>query len=59
MDSVVVGDQGALAGRAGEPVVPDSGREGQEPCSDACFDAFECAPAVVFEGELAFEGIED
>jgi hypothetical protein len=56
---VVVGDQGAFAGRAGVPGVPDAGREGQEPCSDACFDAFKGAPAVFFEGELAFEGVKD
>jgi hypothetical protein len=59
LDLVVVGDQGAFAGRAGVPGVPDAGREGQEPCSDACFDAFKGAPAVFFEGELAFEGVKD
>ena len=51
MDSVVVGE-GAFAGRAGEPLVPDSGREGREPGSYACFDAFKGAPAVIFEGEI-------
>lgn len=39
--------------------MPDSGGEGQESRSDACFDALKGACAVLFEGELAFESVED
>ena len=39
--------------------MPDSGGEGQESGSDACFDALKGACAVLFEGELAFESVED
>ena len=39
--------------------MPDGGGEGEEPGGDAGVDAGQGPPAVVFEGELAFEGVED
>ena len=39
--------------------MPDSGGEGEEAGGDSGVGAFEGAPAVLFEGELAFEGVED
>lgn len=33
--------------------------EGEQPGGDAGVDAVQGAPAVVFEGELAFEGVDD
>ena len=39
--------------------MPDAGGEGQESGGDAGVDAGQGPPAVVFEGELAFEGVED
>jgi hypothetical protein len=56
---VVVGDEGAFDWCAGVPVVPDGGGEGQEPGGDAGVDPGEGAAAVVFEGELPFEGVDD
>lgn len=43
----------------GVPVVPDSGGECEEFGGDAGVDAFDGSSAVVFEAELAFEGVED
>jgi len=57
--SVVVGDQGALADGVDLPVVPDGGGQGQQPGSDAGVDPLQGASAVVFEGELALEGVDD
>src|SRR5579859_8176040 len=57
--SVVVGDQGALAGGVGEPVVPDGGSEGEEALGDPHEDTGAGAAAVVFKTELAFEGVVD
>ena len=39
--------------------MPDGGGQGQQPGGDAGVDAGEGAAAVVFEGELAFEGVDD
>ena len=55
---MVVGDEGSFVGFSGEPVVPDSGGEGEEASGDAGVDAGDGASAVVFEGELAFHGVE-
>ena len=41
------------------PVVPDGGGQGEEAGGDTGVDACEGARAVVFEGELAFEGVDD
>src|SRR2546423_7092006 len=56
--SVVIGCE-AAAWLAGLPVVPDAGGEGEDALADACPDAGEGAAAVVFEGELAFGGVDD
>jgi hypothetical protein len=56
---MVVGDQGAFDGCAGASVVPDGGGEGQQPGGDTGIDAGQGAAAVGFEGELAFEGVDD
>src|SRR5215831_17019723 len=57
--SVVVGDQGALVRGIDEPVVPDAGVEGEQALSDPYEDAKVGAPAVLFEPELALEGVVD
>src|SRR2546423_10149949 len=57
--SVVVGDQRALAGGVDEPVVPHSGGEGKQALSDPDDDAEAGAAAVLFEAELALEGVVD
>src|SRR3989442_5411095 len=57
--SVVVGDQRALVRDADEPVVPDAGRESEQPLSDPHHDAAAGAAAVLFEPELTFEGVVD
>lgn len=38
--------------------MPDAGGEGEESCGDAGVDAWDGASAVVFEGELAFQGVK-
>src|SRR6266566_6300766 len=57
--SVVVGDQRALVRGADEPVVPDASGEGEQALSDAHEDAEVSPPAVLFEPELALEGVVD
>src|ERR1041385_8380538 len=57
--SVVVGDQGALAGSVDEPVVPDASGESEEALSDPDKDAVAGGAAVVFKTELAFESVVD
>src|SRR5215469_13754523 len=57
--SVVVGDQGALVRSVDEPVVPDAGCEGEQALSDPREDAKVGTPAVLFESELALEGVVD
>jgi hypothetical protein len=44
---------------AGGAVVPDGGGEGQEALGDADSDAFDGASAVLFQVQLAFEGVVD
>jgi hypothetical protein len=39
--------------------MPDGGSEGEQACGDTGVDPGEGAPAVGFEGELAFERVED
>ena len=56
---MIVGGEGSLDGCPDAPVMPDRGGEGQEPGGDAGVDAGQGSPAVVFESELAFEGVED
>jgi hypothetical protein len=56
---VVVGDQGSLDWCAGPPVVPDRGDQGEQAGGDAGVDASQRAPAMVFEGELAFQCVDD
>ena len=41
------------------PVVPDGGGEGEQAGGDAGVDPGQGAAAVLLEGELAFEGVED
>jgi hypothetical protein len=38
---------------------PDGGGHGEEALADAGVESVGLARAVVFEGELAFEGVED
>src|SRR5438270_6448179 len=62
--SVVVVDE-VPAGRVDEsvvpegPAVPDAGGESEDALADACPDAGGDVTAVVFERELAFEGVVD
>src|SRR6266540_1278556 len=56
--SVVVGDQGALVGRAGLPVPPDPSSQGEQPLRDPDPDPLRGAAAVMFQAELAIEGAE-
>lgn len=56
---MVVGDEGALCWGVDEPVVPDRGGEGEESGGDAGVDPGNGPTAVVFEGELAFQRVED
>ncbi len=56
---MVVGGKGSLYLRPGPPVVPDGGGEGKETGSDAGVDAGQDSAAVLLEGELALEGVED
>src|SRR3989442_10559282 len=57
--SVVVGDQRALLGSVDEPVVPDASVEGEQALSDPHEDAEVGPAAVLFEPELALEGVVD
>ena len=56
---MVVGDQGSSDGLAECVVVPDHGGEGEDALRDPGADAGEGSAAVVFEVELAFEGVVD
>jgi hypothetical protein len=55
---MVVGDQGALVGRTDLPVPPDPGGQRQQPLGDPDPDSGQGAAAVLFQPELAFEGLE-
>lgn len=55
---MVVGDEGAFVGFFDEPVVPDSGGEGQYPGDDAGIDAGDVACAVASESQLTFHRVE-
>src|SRR3982751_6556551 len=57
--SVVVGDQGSHDRLAGVPVVPDRGGQGEDALQDPDGDAGDGAAAVLFEVELALEGLVD
>src|SRR5438093_11286905 len=57
--SVVVGDEGSQRRLAGAFVVPDRGGQGEYPLQDADGDATHGSTAVLFEIELAFEGVVD
>src|SRR5215207_1147622 len=57
--SVVVGDQGSQDRLAGVPVVPDRGGQGEDALQDPYGDAGDRPAAVLFEVELAFEGLVD
>src|SRR6266542_6202347 len=57
--SVVVRDQRALVRGADEPVVPDAGVEGDQTLSNPHEDAQVGPAAVLFEPELALEGVVD
>src|SRR5215472_1240619 len=57
--SVVVRDQRALVRGADEPVVPDASIEGEQALSDPHEDAQVGPSAVLFEPELALEGVVD
>ena len=50
--SVIVGDQGALVGRADLLVPPDRRGQREQPLSDPDMDADQGAPSVVFQPEL-------
>jgi hypothetical protein len=56
---VVVRGEGSFDGRADSPVVPNGGGEGEQAGGDAGVDARQGASAVGFEGELAFESVDD
>ena len=57
--SVVVGHQRPHDGRAGGVVVPDGGGQGEDPLQDPDGDAVVGPAAVLFEVELALEGVVD
>src|SRR3954454_24317196 len=57
--SVVVGGQGSHDRLAGVPVVPDRGGQGEDALQDPDGDAGDGPAAVLFEIELAFEGLVD
>src|SRR5437899_1341024 len=59
VDSVVVGNQGTLLGSVDPPVPPDARSECQQPLGHPCHDSTWSAGAMLFEGELAFEGVDD
>src|SRR5919201_4475434 len=55
---VVVGDQGALVGRADLPVPPDRAGPGEQPLGAADVDAGQGTAAVAFQAKLVLEGVE-
>jgi hypothetical protein len=55
---VVIGNKGALVWHSDEPVVPNAGGQGEEALGNTGEDTGGSATAVLFEGELAFEGVE-
>src|SRR6266498_3408520 len=57
--SVVVGGQGSHDRLPGVPVVPDRGGQGEDALQDPDGYAGHGASAVLFEVELAFEGLID
>src|SRR5215475_1249719 len=57
--SVVVGDQGSHNRLSGTPVVPDRGGQSEHALQDPHGNTRHGAPAVLFEVELAFEGLID
>lgn len=56
---MVVGDQGAADACTDGVVVPGRGGHGQDSLADAGTDARDGACAVLFEVELALEGVVD
>src|SRR5918996_2175581 len=60
LDSELVGVGGEVAaGVADLPVVPEAGREGEQPHADAGAEAGQGAAAVALQSELPFAGPED
>ena len=57
--SVVVGQERALDGLAGFVVVPDGGGQCEDALQDADNHALGGVAAVLFQVELAFEGVID
>src|SRR6202008_1495621 len=57
--SVVVRGKGSHDRLSGVPVVPDRGGQGQDALQDPDGNAGDGASAVLFEVELAFEGLID
>src|SRR6266567_3855889 len=57
--SVVVGGQGSHDRLSGPPVVPDRGGQGEHALQDPHGNTRHGASAVLFEVELAFEGLVD
>ncbi|MFD9514946.1 hypothetical protein ACFWB6_52335 [Streptomyces mirabilis] len=56
---MVIGDEGACDRLAGLVVVPDRGGHREDALGDADCDALEGPAAVLFQVELAFEGVVD
>jgi hypothetical protein len=54
---VVVGGERSEHGLAGVVVVPDGGRECEKPLEDPDGDALRAVAAVLFQAELAFQGV--
>src|SRR6187431_939830 len=57
--SVVVGGERSKDGLAAVMVVPDRGGEGEESLQDPDGDALWAVAAVLFQAELAFQGVVD
>src|SRR6266508_455127 len=57
--SVVVGDQGSHDRLSGTPVVPDRGGQSEHALQDPHGNTRHGSSAVLFEVELAFEGLID
>ena len=56
---MVIDEERALDGLAGSVVVPDGGCHCEDALQDADYHAFGGVAAVLFQVELAFEGVVD
>ncbi len=56
---MVVGDEAALVGSVGVPVVPDRCGQGEQSLGDSGEHPVGGASAVAFQAQLAFEGVVD